>query len=229
MFVLAGAFLMMAVVAVIAITLLSGQGSKAPLKANVAVTTVNKLLAGIPQSGNTLGYASAPVTVTEYGDLVCPVCQSFATTSESQLISTEVRAGKVKIVYRGLETASFTANNAMYSTTQTAVRSAGLQDKAWNYIELFYNQQGDETTPYVTTTFLQHIASEITGLNLIKWQANLTNPTLVADVTADGKAAAAAGAKGTPYIIISGSKGQVVSPVAVPTLASMQQAIAQVS
>ena len=166
-------------------------------------------MAGIPQSGNTLGYASAPVTVTKYGDLACPVCRDFATTSEAQLIASDVRSGKVKLVYRGFETVSATANANMYLTSQTAVRSAGLQDKAWYYIELFYNQQGDETSSYITESFLQKIAAEIPEINLIGWQAGLTNPTLEADVTADGKAALAAGATGTPAIYVSGRAGKL--------------------
>src|SRR6516165_5434149 len=35
------------------------------------VNQVSTLLAGIPQSGRTLGKASAPVTMTYYGDLEC--------------------------------------------------------------------------------------------------------------------------------------------------------------
>ena len=49
-----------------------------------AATTVNSLLAGIPQSAMRLGSPSAPVTVTEFGDLECPVCRDFALTGENR-------------------------------------------------------------------------------------------------------------------------------------------------
>ena len=47
--------------------------------------------------------------------------------SEQQLIDNEVRAGKVKLVYRGLETASSDANSGEYAASQIAARAAGLQ------------------------------------------------------------------------------------------------------
>ena len=126
-------------------------------------STVNNLLAGIPQQGNTLGSPSAKVTLTEYGDLVCPVCKDFALGAENQLIANEVRSGKVKIVYKALETASQTANNAMFVPSQAAALAAGKQKKAWNYIELFYHEQGDETASYVTDNYLGGLASRSRG------------------------------------------------------------------
>src|SRR5581483_4089172 len=115
---------------------------------------------------------SAKVTVTEYGDLVCPVCKSFALGAENKLISQEVRSGKVKIVYKALETASGQANGAMFVPSQTAALAAGNQKKAWNYIELFYHEQGDETQSYVTDTYLGGLAKQITGLNFSQWSSD---------------------------------------------------------
>ncbi len=94
--------------------------------AKKAQSTVNTLLAGIPQQGDTLGSPSAKVTVTEYGDLVCPVCKEFALGAENQLIANEVRSGKVKIVYKALETASQDANNSMF-VPQPDRRSGGRE------------------------------------------------------------------------------------------------------
>jgi protein-disulfide isomerase len=37
-------------------------------------------LKGIPQDGLTLGSPKAPVTLTEYVDLQCPICREFETT-----------------------------------------------------------------------------------------------------------------------------------------------------
>ena len=71
------------VVVVVAVVISSGGGSsKAPTPTSAAgkaaAARVNSLLAGIPQSGNTLGSKSAKVTVTEFGDLECSVCDAFA-------------------------------------------------------------------------------------------------------------------------------------------------------
>ena len=136
-----------------------GNGKPAPKPGSsaskAAVTAVTNLLSGIPQSGQTLGSPNAKVTITEYADLECPVCDAFAlpasaTTSDGtsgtgwfdQLVKQYVRTGKAKIVYRSLESATANGPNAsMWPQQQAAIYAAGLQHKAWEYVELFYHEQ----------------------------------------------------------------------------------------
>lgn len=222
-------------VVVVAIVISSGGGGSsnvvAPTSAAAkqAQKTVNTLLAGIPQSGNTLGSPSAKVTVTEYGDLVCPVCKDFALGGEKQLIANEVRAGKVKIVYKALETASGTANPTMFVPSQTAALAAGNQKKAWNYIELFYHEQGDETQSYVTNNYLGGLAKQIPGLNFSQWNSDRGSANLQSQVTADTTAAAAAGYNSTPTILVSGPKSQAQPIESAATYSQLQDAIKSVS
>jgi|HubBroStandDraft_6_1064221.scaffolds.fasta_scaffold43182_3 protein-disulfide isomerase len=230
-----GALLAGVVVALI-VVIVAGS-SKSPTKpANnkSAVATVAALLKGIPQNGNTLGKPTAPVTVTEYGDLVCPICQEFAFGSEQQLIKNEVRSGKVKLVYRGVETASSQANGGEYVASQVAARAAGQQHRAWQYIMLWYYEQGDETTPYVTNAFMQNIAAQVPGLNLTKWQTDRNDAALTADVTADAQAAQAAGLVGpqgpsTPSITFVGPKGAAQPIVGLASYAQLQSEIQPIS
>jgi protein-disulfide isomerase len=221
------------VVAIVIVVAAGGGGKKAATTGSTAgKAAVIALLKGIPQTETTLGKSSAPVTITEYGDLVCPICKDFAVTSEAQLISGPVRSGKVKLVYRGFETASQGANSGEYAASQIAARAAGLQQRAWQYILLWYNQQGDETTSYVTDAYMQGLAQEIPGLNLTKWQADRNSATLANDVTADTQAAGILGVNGTPAIFATGRKGtvQFSDPnTAVPSLAQLQTLIAHVS
>jgi protein-disulfide isomerase len=235
-----------AVAAGVAVVIALGPGgSAAPTKRqeHSAVSTVSSLIAGIPQAGTVLGNPKARVTVTEYADIVCSVCDDFALTSEQQLIATEVRSGHVKLIFRGLETASSFANGAAYTDTQVAIRSAGMQDRAWDYILLAFAEQPHtiggadaEQVTYVTSAYLQRLASQVPGLDLVRWQTGMTNPTLIDDVTADTQAAHAAGVTGTPAIIVSGPAGSVFydrnadpGVSVVPSLATLQQLIAQVS
>src|ERR1039458_6420342 len=118
-----GALLAGVIVALVVVVVAGKGGSTTPpASAKTARASVIALLKGIPQNDNTLGKASAPVTVTEYGDLVCPICKDLALTAEQQLIANEVRAGKVKLVYRGLETASSQANGGGHAASQIAAR-----------------------------------------------------------------------------------------------------------
>ncbi len=223
------------IVALIAISSGGGGGGTTTVpkpnspQARQAVATVDKLLAGIPQQGNTLGSPSAKVTVTEFGDLVCPICRDFALGAENQLIANDVRAGRVKLVYRGLETASATANNSMFVPGQVAARAAGEQNRAWYYIELFYHEQGDELQSYVTPAYLDGLAEQVPGLDYAKWTADRQSSALTAQVRADGAAAASAGYNSTPTIVVSGPKAQAPAIVGATSYASLESAIKSVS
>lgn len=232
---LGGVIVAAAIVIVAAIVISSSGGSSAAAPkpssaaAKQAAKTVNAQLAGIPQQGNVLGSPNAKVTMTEYGDLVCPVCKAFALGAEKKLIANEVRAGKVKIVYKALETASGTANNSMFVPSQAAVLAAGKQNLGWNYIELFYHEQGDETTSYVTDDYLNGLAGQIPKLNYSKWSSDRQSSALAAQVRQDETAAATAGYGSTPTLLISGPKRQAQPIVGDTDYSSLQAAIKSVS
>ena len=136
------------------------------------------LLNGIPQSGNTLGKPNAPVTITEFGDLVCSIGDAFALSSEPQLISDEVATGKVKLVFRAFETASSTANDsecADHAGRRARRRSPGqgveLRPADLRRAAEHDRRQAAERFPTSATPTCANRAAQISGLNLAKWQA----------------------------------------------------------
>ena len=209
---LGGLVLAAAALVAVAIAISSGGGSPPKLNtpaARAAATSVNTLLNGIPESGTTIGSPSAKVTVTEFGDLKCPICKDFALGAEEALISNDVRSGKVKLVYRSLCTATCGGPQpSVFPTQQAAAYAAGRQNKAWYYIELFYHLQGDETTSYVNTAFLDGLAKLVPGLNFNQWQSDSKLPTLTQQVAADQSAASAKSFNSTPAVIVAGPKGE---------------------
>lgn len=209
------------VVVVAAVILSSGGGNGTPSPTSAAAkqqaSAVDSLLSGIPQSGQTIGNPNAKVTVTEYGDLQCPVCRDFALGPENQLIQNDVRSGKVKLVYKSLMTATGNSPNpGIFPTQQASAYAAGNQGKAWNYILLFYHQQGQEGTNYVTPAFLDGLARQISGLNYSRWQSDSQSSALTSQVAAEHQQATAKGFNSTPTILISGPKGQAQPIVGVP-------------
>jgi protein-disulfide isomerase len=230
-----GTILIAVILVVAAIAISSGGGSSAPKVGSAAAkkdaATVSGLLGGIPQSGATLGSASAKVTVTEYGDLQCPICKDFALGIQNQLIDKDVRTGRVKLVYRSLCTATCNGPNpTIFPTQQAAALAAGVQNKAWNYIELFYHEQGTEGTNYVTDSYLNGLASQISGLNYSKWLSDRTSSTLTGQVTADQQAAAGKNFSSTPTLDIKGPKGEAQPIVGVPSsYSALESAIKSVS
>jgi protein-disulfide isomerase len=221
------------VVVIIAVAVSSGGGSSATpgtSAAKKADAAVNSLLAGIPQSGATLGSPNAKVTVTEFADLQCPICKAFSQGAERQLISQDVRSGKVKLIYRSLSTATHNGPDPnVFPTQQAAALAAGEQRKAWHYIGLFYEEQGQEGTSYVTTTFLRNIAHQVSGLDFTKWNSDRTSQSLIDQVDKDQQEAASKGFKSTPTIVISGPRGTATPLVGTVSYSALEQQITSVS
>lgn len=223
-------------VAVVAIAVSSsGNGSSNTTKptspaAKATAAEVTQLLAGIPQSGNRLGSGSAKVTVTEFGDLECPVCAAFATSAENTLIKNDVRSGKVNLVYRSFCTATCNGpNRDQFTAQQAAALAAGKQGYGWQYIELFYREQGQEGTSYVNDSYLNSLAKQIPGLNYNKWLSDRSSSALAAQVNSDQQQAQAKGFTGTPTILVAGSKGTAAPLTNDYSYGAIQSAIKSVS
>ncbi len=221
-----------AVVAVAVAIAVSGAGDSTGLQdANgqaTLVAQVRQLLGGIPQSGTTLGNPSAPVTLTDYSDLQCPVCAEFTLTSGfPELIAKDVRAGKVKIVYRAVQTA--TRDPQEFQAQQMAALAAGNQNHFWDYVELFYRQQGTEGTSYVTETYLNGLAQQVPQLNLDTWHSARNDSTLTAQLQSDRQSAITTRVQGTPTLIFKGPRGTLQAPQTVPSYEQLQQVIKSVS
>ncbi len=167
---------------------------------------VSSLLAGIPQHGNTLGDPKAPLTVQYFGDLECPFCGKFTLGPLRSLIQDYVRPGRLKIEYRSLETA--THDPETFKIQQVAALAAGEQNRMWNFIELFYHEQGSENSGYVTESYLEGLAQRVTGLELIAWTAARNDTGLVNTLVSDAQAAAAAGLHKTPSFRIGKTEGE---------------------
>jgi protein-disulfide isomerase len=200
------------VVVIIAVILVAtsggGGGPKVPKtkhEKNQNSSAVSTLLANIPQNGNTLGSPKAPVTMQYFGDLECPICRDFTLGALPKLIEKYVRPGKLRIEYRNLETA--TREPETFRTQQIAALAAGKQQKAWNYIELFYHEQGGEDTGYVTEKYLQELAQQVPGLDLASWTSARNDGEFTNTVTSDAQAANNAGFTGTPSFLIGKTGG----------------------
>jgi protein-disulfide isomerase len=135
-------------VAVLAVAIVvSGGGGTQP-------AAQSGLLNGIPERGGVLGQADAPVTVTEYLDLQCPVCAEASRTVMPSLVNDYVRTGKVKLQARTLH---FIGPESVRAARVAA--GAEQQGKLWPFLEAFYAKQGNENSGYVTDAFLRDVAA----------------------------------------------------------------------
>jgi protein-disulfide isomerase len=164
---------------------------------------VDAELSGITQQGQVLGDANAPVTVTEFGDPQCPVCAAFSEQIAPELISSEVKGGSVKYEFQPYIIIGPDSKPAM-----KAALAAGEQGRFWNYLQLFYRNQGEENSGYVTDAFLTSIANAAGVDDIGKWNQS-RNSTQWDSVIANGSnQAESLGFNGTPSILVAGPNGQ---------------------
>jgi protein-disulfide isomerase len=189
------------------------------------IDAVRHLLHGIPQSGDALGYANAPVTLQVFGDLECPICKELALGVQARLIQRYVRTRKLKLEDRSLETATRAVKT--FRAQQVAALAAGRQDKLWDFVELFYREQGQEDSGYVTNAFLQGIAQQVPGLSLSAWNAARKVPALTEMLNRDEQVANRSGFTGTPSLLIGHTGGHLreFEPASLQRAASFEAAI----
>jgi protein-disulfide isomerase len=199
------------VAAIVVILLATGGGSKGGVvkkggkEEGKVVGEVTSLLSGVPQNANVLGNPKAPVTLVYYGDLECPICKEFTLQVLPSIVQRWVRTGKVKVEYRSLQTA--TREPEVFRTQQVAALAAGKQNKMWPFLELFYHQQGEEGSSYVTESYLQRLAQQVPGLSLTKWTSDRSEAALANQITTDAQTASALGFTGTPSFQLGKSGG----------------------
>jgi protein-disulfide isomerase len=186
--------------------------------------TVTARFDGIPQEGAVLGDPAAPVTITEFADLRCPACQSFATDQLPTVVDDLVRPGKAKyelIIWPILGPDSVTAMQAGIAAQQ--------QNKLHEYADLWYYNQQSEGDTYATAEFTEGLASAL-GLDLDAFRTARDDEALWAPILQDTQVVTAQrGFGGTPSFLITGPGGERVISGQVPTAATIAQAVDEVS
>jgi protein-disulfide isomerase len=170
-----------AIVVVVAVVVSSGGSSKkqavAPPQKGELVSGQRAsaaLLGGIPQHGIQLGQPGAPLTLVQFEDLQCPFCRAYTVGEFPAIVRDYVRTGKVKIEFRNF---TFIGNDSV--TAGQYASAAGNQNKLWNFVDLFYLNQGEENTGYVTQQFLSRLLQAVPGLDVAKAQADARAPGAV--------------------------------------------------
>src|SRR6185312_14342344 len=169
-------FVCLSLVLLIAVIAVAANSGSSPVKRQLeippepnAAARTYALLAGVPQHGPVLGYRKAPVTLQFFGDLQCIDSRRVMLGALPFLIRHWVREGKLRIRFRSIETDTRDAGGWQeFREQQTAAIAAGKQGKLWNFIDVFYREQGPEFTGYVDDAFLNRIAVDA-GLNLQRW------------------------------------------------------------
>ena len=115
-------------------------------------TAVEKRYQGIEQDGFALGKADAPVTLVIFGDLQCPLCRDAVENAVPPLIDRYVKTGELRLEFRNYAILGPDSEKAA-----KALEAAAAEKRGWQFIELFYLNQGEENTGYVTDDFIRRV------------------------------------------------------------------------
>ena len=192
-----------AAVIVVAVVLISQSGDDSGGGGGTtAPSNPNELFAGIPQDRVSLGRPNAPVTMVEFADLQCPFCAQFETQMFPKIVNRYVKPGKLKVVFQPI---AIIGSDSVAGARASA--SAGQQNKMFDYASLFYLNQGQENTGYVTDSFLTNLANAVPGLDVSKWKADLNSQGVNSMLSQAQSAAQTARVDSTPTFLVA-KRGQ---------------------
>jgi protein-disulfide isomerase len=209
-----------AVLVVVAILVSSGNKNEAKSRPEAAQKSTGpipgqkesaQMLAGIPQQGIYLGKANAPVRLVEFADLQCPFCREYSLQTLPQLVQDYVRTGKVRMEFRNL---SFIGDDSV--TAGRSASASGEQNKLWNFVDVFYYNQGEENSGYVTQQFIDKIYNAA-GVDAAEATAFAQTPAALKPLATANTLANKEGVQSTPTILIAKRGGQLQKVNASPT------------
>jgi protein-disulfide isomerase len=191
-----------AIVVVVVLIAVGSRGSKHAVTTTTATTTAPvktpkaSIFAGVPQHGDTLGRASAPVTLTVFEDPQCPFCRQWDLETLPTVIERYVKTGRVKLVYRGVE---IIGPNSVLGLQ--AVYAASRQNKLWPFSDELYKLQGAENSGWITPAVIRR-AALATGADGAGILGALHSAVVRASLARAERDATAGGLQGTPTFVI---------------------------
>ncbi len=203
-----GAAVLIGILVAASLLFRGGDGDAEPTTPTGAISRV----AGLTQNGTVLGDPAAKVTLLQYEDMQCPVCQRYDSDALPAIIDEYVRPGKVKLDFRGLHFIGDDSTKAL-----RIVLAAAKQNKAWELIELLYSRQGEENGGWVTDELIDELVAQVPGLDTAQLLADAATPEITTQMDEISAEAVEREVQGTPWFFIA-IDGAVPYEVRVPEL-----------
>lgn len=197
----------LAIVVVVVVIVFAGTGGGSSGTDSTTTSTssgseAQTIFKGVPQSGDTVGNANAPATLTVFEDPQCPYCRQWNVDTLPTVMQNYVRNGKLRLRYRGIEIIGVNSVAGL-----RAIYAAGKQNKLWNMVDALYERQGDENSGWITIPVITDAAKEI-GADPAKLLVDADSKAVTADLNESAAAQRALGINGTPAFVIQKPLGQ---------------------
>ena len=143
----------------------------------------------------TTGPTQAPLVVVEFADFECPHCAAAAPLVHAAIDADGIK-GKALLAFK-----NFPLNHHVHAEPAArAALAAQLQGKFWDmHDQIFAHQDSLEVAD------LEAFAKTI-GLDVKKWQSDMTSPLIVGRVVADHAMGEKVGVDATPTVFVNGRK-----------------------
>jgi protein-disulfide isomerase len=151
-----------------AITTISTQEPGDPVVRLDGVTDAQRLFGGMPQEGDRLGSADAPVTIQVFNDLQCGECRDDYLATIPELAENYARQGDVKLLWRHYSNSINPKQLGFYGA-----EAAAEQNYGWQYTYLFFRNQEEAERFGIDQDYLASIAGGVEELDLREWEEDL--------------------------------------------------------
>jgi len=145
--------------------------------------------------------------MVEYVDLQCPGCRAFETSVLPSIVPELVRGGKLKIEARPI---AFIGPDSI--PARKAAIAASEQNRAFNFMQVTYANQGTENTGWLNQTFIEHAAASVPGMDVRKLLDD-QNSSIVTNATNQIDAQATADRVSETPALFLGKTGSKLKPV----------------
>jgi protein-disulfide isomerase len=149
-----------------------------------------------------LGNVSAPITIIDFSDFQCYLCNRFVKNAEPLINQTYIQTGKVALVFGHLPNRGLDSMDAAL-----AAQCTNDQGKFWQFHNLLYSNQKPIDSGWVSKENLKNFASQISGLDIKQFNICFDNEKYKSFVQKDIDLALPFGFRETPSFIVENSNG----------------------
>jgi len=149
-----------------------------------------------------IGNLSAPITVIDFSDFQCYLCNRYVKNTEPQINETYIQTGKAALVFKHLPNRGFDSMAAAL-----AAQCTNDQGKFWQYHKLLYSNQKPIDSGWANKENLKKFASQIVGLDSKQFNSCFDSERYKSFVQKDIDLALSFGFKETPSFVVENSDG----------------------
>ena len=183
---------------------------------------VQQLIAGIRQLDDRLGPEDAAISIDLFTDIQIPTGADYQREVVDPLIEEYVRTGEANIILK-----HFPLGPKPVTAGSIAAEAAGMQDRQWQFAELFMRNLSLAPEQGVTQGFLDEVAAVVPKLDVTQWEEDVEGGEAEELAAADELEAAERTFPAAPTVVVTGPNGVKVLEEA-PTLEEIEAAIAAV-